>query len=104
MIRQKKKNKFIVAGNHKYKETDSKHSMQSSLYSHPLWVTLYNSNHTKLTFTTNCLSSDPEDRGVEDLSLSCCVLEDVSECPTSNPSLESEFSDPKDWVMDNLFF
>ena len=35
------KNKFTVLGNHKYKETDSINSLQSSLKAHPLWVTLY---------------------------------------------------------------
>ena len=30
-----------VAGNRNYKETDSINSVQSSLKSHPLWVTLY---------------------------------------------------------------
>ena len=34
-------NKFIVAGNCEYKETDSTNSVQSSLKSHPLWVTLH---------------------------------------------------------------
>ena len=34
-------NKFTVAGNHKYKETDSMNCQQSSLKSHDLWGTLY---------------------------------------------------------------
>ena len=37
----KERNKFTVGGNHKSKETDSNNSVQSSLNSHPLWVTLY---------------------------------------------------------------
>ena len=32
---------FKVAENTKYKEVDSTHSVQSSLQSQPLWVTLY---------------------------------------------------------------
>ena len=32
---------FTVAGNHEYKETNGINSVQSSLKSHPLWVTLY---------------------------------------------------------------
>ena len=34
-------NKFTVAGNHEYKETDNINSVKSSLKSHLLWVTLY---------------------------------------------------------------
>ena len=37
----KKRNKFTVAGNHNYEVTESKNSVQSSLKSHPSWVTLY---------------------------------------------------------------
>ena len=37
----KERNKFIVAGNREYKETESINPVQSSLKSHPLWVTLY---------------------------------------------------------------
>ena len=33
--------KFIVAGIHEFKETDCLNSVQSSLQSHPLWITLY---------------------------------------------------------------
>ena len=36
----KKKNQLSVAENPKYKEIDSINSVQSSLKSHPLWVTL----------------------------------------------------------------
>ena len=36
----KKRNKFGVAENHDYKETDSENSVQSSLKSHPEWVIL----------------------------------------------------------------
>ena len=39
-IFEKERNKFTVACNHKYKETYSINSVQSSLKSHPLWVTL----------------------------------------------------------------
>ena len=39
MIWQKKK-QVIVAGNREYKETDHINSVQSSLKSHSLWVTL----------------------------------------------------------------
>ena len=35
------RNKFTVAGNCEYKETDSIKAVQSYLKSHPLWVTLY---------------------------------------------------------------
>ena len=31
-----KKNNFTVAGSHEYEEKDSKHTVQSSLKSHPL--------------------------------------------------------------------
>ena len=72
----------------------------------------------KLTLITNCLSSDPEDRGVEDLSrsrgvdrslskgldLSRGVLGGVSRWVPSTPSLESECSEPNDWVIDSRFF
>ena len=37
----KETNKFTVAGNPDYKETESINSVQSSLKSQPLWVTLY---------------------------------------------------------------
>ena len=73
------------------------------------------------TLTTNCLSSEPEDRGVDDLSRSIRGVDrsrskglevrsrgvrgGVSRwVPPSIPSLESECSDPNDWVMDNRFF
>jgi len=36
----KERNKFKVTGTRKYKETGSINSVQSSLKSHPLWVTL----------------------------------------------------------------
>ena len=36
----KKRNKFILSGNHKYKETDRIHSVHLSLKSHLLWVTM----------------------------------------------------------------
>jgi len=36
----KKKNKFTFAGSREYKETDSLHSVQSSLKFYLLWVTL----------------------------------------------------------------
>ena len=32
---------LLVAENHEYNETDSVDSAQSSLKSHPLWITLY---------------------------------------------------------------
>ena len=32
--------KFIAAENHKFNETNSKTSLQSSFNSHPLWITL----------------------------------------------------------------
>ena len=38
-IKEREK-KFTVPGNFKYKETDGINSVQSSLKSHPLWVTL----------------------------------------------------------------
>ena len=47
MIHQRKKN-FIVAENYEYKETDSKNSVQSSLKSNSLWVTLYVSHAFQL--------------------------------------------------------
>ena len=34
-------NKFTVAGNYEYKETENINSAQSSLKSHSLWITLY---------------------------------------------------------------
>ena len=37
----KQETKQPHAGNHEYKETDSKNSVQSSLKSHPFWLTLY---------------------------------------------------------------
>ena len=37
----KKRKKFVVAGSYEYKETDRIHSVQTSLKSHHLWVTLY---------------------------------------------------------------
>ena len=40
IIWRSKKNKFSVAGNREYKETDSINFIQSSLKTHPLWVTL----------------------------------------------------------------
>ena len=36
-----KRNKLTVIENHRHKDTDSINSVQSSLKSHPLWVTLY---------------------------------------------------------------
>ena len=39
IIRQKKQ--FTFAGSHERKKTDSINFVQSSLKSHPLWVTLY---------------------------------------------------------------
>ena len=36
----KKKKQFTVAGNREYSETDRINSVQSSLKSHPLWITL----------------------------------------------------------------
>ena len=36
---------LTVAGNHSFKETGSINSVQSSLNSHPLWVTLYIYNY-----------------------------------------------------------
>ena len=35
------RNKFTVAGNREYKETDSIKSVQLYLKFHPLWVTMY---------------------------------------------------------------
>ena len=35
------RNKFTVAGNREYKETDSIKSVQFYLKFHPLWVTMY---------------------------------------------------------------
>jgi len=66
------------------------------------------------TLTTNCFSSEPEERGVEERSLSARAgvrggllsahrSEDSSR-GCGFPSLESECSDPKDWVMDSRFF
>ena len=77
--------------------------------------------YVRHTLTTNCLSSEPEDRGVDDLSRSIRGVDrsrskglevrsrgvrgGVSRwVPPSIPSLESECSDPNDWVMDNRFF
>ena len=37
----KKRQVYTVARNHKYWQTDRKNSLQSSIKSHPLWVTLY---------------------------------------------------------------
>ena len=59
--------------------------------------------------TTNCLSSEPEDSGVEDRSLS----EARSPRPGvrgglsmahRRPSLESDASDPNEWVIESRFF
>ena len=36
-----RKNKFTIKVNLEYQETDSTNSVQSSLKSQPLWVTLY---------------------------------------------------------------
>ena len=77
--------------------------------------------YVRPTLTTNCLSSEPEDRGVDDLSRSIRGVDrsrskglevrsrgvrgGVSRwVPPSIPSLESECSDPNDWVIDNRFF
>ena len=46
------KNKIIVAGNHEYKQTKSINLVQSSLKSHPLWVTLYISKIFQPVFLT----------------------------------------------------
>ena len=35
------KKKFLVAENHKYNKIEGINSVQSSLKSHPMWVTLY---------------------------------------------------------------
>ena len=40
VIRKKRKN-FTVAGNDKFKETVSINSVESSMNSHALWITLY---------------------------------------------------------------
>ena len=55
-----------------------------------------------LTLTMKCLSSPPEDPGVEDLSLSRTGT--VRLGLSVNLSLESEWSEPKLWVMESLFF
>ena len=60
--------------------------------------------------TTNCRSSEPEDRGVEDRSLSEArsprpgVRGGLSMAPHRRPSLESECSDPNECVIESLFF
>jgi len=41
MIRRRKKNKFTITGNREDKDTDRIYSVQSSLKSHSLCVTLY---------------------------------------------------------------
>ena len=41
MIGKREKQDYRVAGNHKYKETDSRNSKQSSMKSYTFWVTLY---------------------------------------------------------------
>ena len=62
-----------------------------------------------VTLTTNCRSSEPEESGVEDRSLS----EDRRPRPGvrgglsmahRRPSLESLASDPNEWVIESLFF
>ena len=40
-IINKERIKFTVAGYHKFKKTGNINSVESSLKSHPLWVTLY---------------------------------------------------------------
>ena len=63
-----------------------------------------------ITFTINCLSSEPDEMGVEDLSVSTKlvrglgVLGGLSVSAPTSPSEESECSEPKEWVMDSLFF
>ena len=42
-----------VANNQKYKETDNINVVQSSLKSHPLWVTLYIINYKLTKHTYN---------------------------------------------------
>ena len=41
MIGKREKQDYRIAGNHKYKETDSRNSKQSSMKSYTFWVTLY---------------------------------------------------------------
>jgi len=47
----KERNKFLVAENHYYKETGGINSVQSSLKSHPLWITLY--EHICISYALN---------------------------------------------------
>ena len=47
MILKIKKEVYIVTGKPEFKETDSINSVQSSLKSHPVWVTLYIWNWNK---------------------------------------------------------
>ena len=63
IYRSKDINKFTVAGNHKCKDTDSINSVQSSLKSRPLWVTIY------ILYNTWCPA-----KGTVDVILSCLPL------------------------------
>ena len=50
IILPKKSKKLTVAGNHDYTKTDRVNSVQSSLTSHPLWVTLKSNEHKTQQF------------------------------------------------------